>query len=179
MLRRLSAPGESPPSMSLFTSLLAAAAVVSVPHLAATRIDKPPVLDGRLDETVWRTAPSSDAFTQKLPDGGKAPGERTVVRILYDNDALYVGIDCEQRKSEVIGRLTRRDRNVEADGVAVALDTRGDGKSALEFGVNPAGVLTDGIHFNDTDWSQDWDENWEAKTSITPQGWSAEIRIPL
>ena len=164
--------------MSILPFVLALASG-SVPHLSAARIDKPPVLDGRLDEAVWQTAPASDGFTQKLPDDGKPPSERTVVKVLYDDDSLYVGIDCEQRKSEVIGRLTRRDRQVEADQVSIALDTRGDGKSAFEFMVNASGVLVDGLHFNDTDYSQDWDENWEAKTARTQHGWSAELRIPL
>jgi hypothetical protein len=59
---------------------------------------------------AWSAAPESDGFTQKSPDGGKAPGERTIVRILYDEQNVYVGIDCIQRKSPVVARLTRRDR---------------------------------------------------------------------
>ena len=65
--------------MPILPLLLALAA--GVPHLSATRIDKPPVLDGRLDDAVWRSAKASDAFTQKLPEGGKPPGEPTVVRV--------------------------------------------------------------------------------------------------
>jgi len=154
-------------------------APTSAPHLAATRIDEPPVLDGRLDDAAWKKAVATDAFTQKRPVDGKPPSERTVVRIVYDDDAIYVGFACEQRKSEVVGRLTRRDREVDADTVGVAFDTRNDGKSAYSFSVNAAGVLNDGIYFNDSEYSQDWDENWEAKTAITKDGWSAELRIPL
>jgi hypothetical protein len=164
--------------MPILPAILALA-TTSTPHLSATRIATPPVLDGRLDDPVWQQASASDTFTQKLPDGGKPSTERTVVRILYDDDAVYVGIDCEQRRSEVVGRLTRRDRDVEADKVSVSFDTRGDGKTAFEFVVNPAGVLVDGLHFNDTNFSQEWDENWEAKTAVSPRGWSVEFRIPL
>jgi hypothetical protein len=153
-------------------------ALAAVPHLAAARAEKPPVLDGKLDDPVWQAAPAADAFTQKQPVDGKPPSDRTIVRILYDDDAVYVGIDCPQ-SVEVVARLTRRDRWVEADTVAVMLDTRGDGKSAFEFSVNAAGVLSDGLHFNDTDFNQDWDENWEAATSVRKDGWSAELRIPL
>jgi len=153
-------------------------ALAAVPHLAAARAEKPPVLDGRLDEAAWQAAPASDAFTQKSPLDGKAPGDRTVVRILYDDDNVYVGIDCPQ-SAEVVSRLTRRDRRAESDSVTVILDARGDGKSAFEFSINVAGVLSDGLHFNDTDFNQDWDENWEGATARTPTGWSAELRIPL
>jgi hypothetical protein len=154
------------------------ALAAAVPHLAAARADRPPKLDGRLDDVVWQKAAPSDAFTQKMPVDGRAPSDRTVVRVLYDDDNVYVGVDCPQ-SAEVIARLTRRDRQVEADSVTVVFDTRSDGKSAFEFTVNAAGVLSDGLHFNDTDFNQDWDENWEAQVARTPHGWSAELRIPL
>jgi hypothetical protein len=63
--------------------------------------------------------------------------------------------------------------------VTVAFDTRSDGKSAFDFSINAAGVLSDGLRFNDTDFSQAWDEIWEAKSARTHAGWSAEFRIPL
>jgi hypothetical protein len=161
--------------MALTPAVLALAAV---PHLAAARADRPPVLDGKLDDPVWQRAPTSDAFTQKRPVDGLPASDRTIVRVLYDDDALYVGIDCPQGVP-VVARLTRRDRWVEADRVAVVLDTRGDGKSAFQFQVNAAGVLSDGLRFDDTEWNGDWDENWEAATSVRSDGWSAELRIPL
>jgi hypothetical protein len=158
--------------------LLPLLALAAVPHLAAARADRAPVLDGKLDELVWQRATPSDGFTQKVPVDGKAPGDRTVVRVLYDDDNVYVGIDCPQ-SVPVVARLTRRDRQVEADTVAVVFDTRSDGKSAFEFSVSAAGVLTDGLHFNDTEFNQDWDENWEAAAHVRKDGWSAELRIPL
>src|SRR5262245_32812392 len=145
--------------MLLFPLVLALQSA-STAHVSAARTPSPPALDGRLDEPAWRNAAVTDAFTQKSPAEGKPPTERTIVRILYDDDALYVGIECEQVKAPVVARLTRRDRTVEADAVKIGLDTRGDGKSAYEFSVNAAGVLSDGIYFNDTEFSTDWDEIW-------------------
>jgi hypothetical protein len=161
--------------MAFFAPILALAAV---PHLVAVRTDKPPTLDGKLTEAVWQQAPASESFTQKSPLDGKAPSERTVVRVLYDDDNVYVGIDCPQ-KAEVVARLTRRDRQAEADSVSVVLDTRADGKSGFEFAINAAGVLSDTLRFNDTEQNPDWDENWEGIASMHPGGWSAELRIPL
>ncbi|MFO0755658.1 MAG: DUF5916 domain-containing protein [Byssovorax sp.] len=158
---------------------LVALAAAGIPHLTAVRATAPPVLDGKLDDAAWRAAPGSDEFTQKAPDDGKAPSERTIVRVLYDDENVYVGIDCIQAHAPVVGRLTRRDRNVQADSVTVTLDSRSDGKSGFDFSVNAAGVLSDGLRFNDTDYSQAWDEIWEAKTVHTHAGWSAEFRIPL
>jgi len=149
------------------------------PQVSPVRTGGPLVIDGRLDEASWTTAPVDDAFTQQYPSEGAAPTERTELRVMYDDRALYVGIICFERGSPVVARLTRRDRVVAADRVTVDISSRGDRRTAFHFGVNAAGVLDDGIYFDDTSYSGDWDENWEAATSIGPAGWSAEIRIPF
>jgi hypothetical protein len=161
------------------TILLAALTSASPPHLRATPTQRAPVVDGRLDDEVWKQAEATDAYTQKFPNEGEPPSDPTVVRILYDHDSLYIGVECRQMHSPLVQRLTRRGRKVESDWVSVGVRTRGDGKSAFEFIVNASGVLVDGLRFNDTDYAGDWDENWEAFTAVTPTGWSAEIRIPL
>jgi hypothetical protein len=140
---------------------------------------EPPVLDGRLDDAAWKLATPTSAFTQKSPVEGSAPGEETTVRVVFDDDALWVAVDCSQTKAPVVNRLTRRDREVEADWVSVAVDSRRDGKSAFVFEINAGGAMLDAVRFNDTDFSLDWDENWDARTSVRPDGWSAEFRIPF
>jgi hypothetical protein len=151
----------------------------AAPHLSALRITEPPQIDGRLDEAVWAKAPASNAFTQQYPFDHQTASERTLLRILYDDEALYVGFDCEQLYTPILAHLTRRDRDSESEWVWIQLDSRNDGKSAFLFGVNIAGVLADGQTINQTTFSWDWDENWEARTARTPTGWSAEIRLPL
>jgi hypothetical protein len=148
-------------------------------HLLALRIHEPIELDGKLDEAAWSRAPESRAFTQKFPNEGDAPTERTTMRVLYDDHALYIGFECDQIGSPVIERLTRRGRQVEADWVSVDIGTRRDRKSAFEFMVNASGVLNDGLRFNDVELSPEWDENWDARTQITARGWTVEIMIPL
>ncbi|MEO6418822.1 MAG: DUF5916 domain-containing protein, partial [Polyangiaceae bacterium] len=143
------------------------------------RVPRPPLIDGLLDDAVWAAAPASSAFTEKFPNDGRAPVETTTMRIVYDDDALYIAFECKQTKAKVVDRLTRRDRVVESDWVSFAVDTRHDGKSAFEFIVNAGGALIDGLRFNDTDYSADWDENWEARTAKSKAGWTAEIRIPF
>jgi hypothetical protein len=149
------------------------------PHLRATRTARPPKIDGRLDDPAWSTAAPSDAFTQHYPEEGAAPSERTEVRVLYDDRNLYVGIDCWQLHSPIIKRLQRRDGFLPSDGVWIDIDSRRDGVSAYHFSVNAAGVLLDGIHYNDTVFSADWDAIWEAKVADTSHGYSVEFRIPL
>lgn len=149
------------------------------PKVSPTRTSVPIAIDGRLDEAAWGSAPVDDAFVQQYPIEGAAPTERTELRVLYDDRALYVGIICFERSRPVVARLTRRDRVVASDRVTVDISSRADRLTAFHFGVNAAGVLDDGIYFDDASYSGDWDENWEAATSIGPAGWSAEIRIPF
>jgi hypothetical protein len=101
------------------------------------------------------------------------------LRVVYDDDALYVAVDCEQKSAAVVRRLAGRDREVEADWVSVSLDPRQDGKSAFVFEVNAGGTLLDGIRYNDSEFSTDWDENWGAWVSVRERGWSVEYRIPF
>jgi hypothetical protein len=155
------------------------AQIAAPPHAQAMRTDAPPVIDGRLDDAGWASAPAHESFTQKFPVQGASPSERTTFRVLYDDTALYVGIDCEQRTLPIIRRLTRRDRIVESDRVSIAIDTRGDGTTAYDLTVNASGVLADAIRFNDTEIDEDWDETWDARVAETDHGWSVEMRIPL
>jgi hypothetical protein len=154
---------------------LLATAVVVIPVRAAS----PPTLDGRLDEAVWATAKPFTELVQKNPDAGASPSEPTSVRILYDDDALWIGIDCVQQLSPMVRRLTRRDRQVNADRVEIDLDSRATRRDAFHFEVSAAGQLGDALRYDDTEINTDWDDNWEAQTAATPTGWSAEIRIPF
>lgn len=142
-------------------------------------VTESPELDGRLDEPSWAVAPSFTAFVQKDPDAGGPPSEPTSLRVLYDDDAVWFGIDCVQQRSPIVRRLTRRDREEDSDRVEVDIDSRGTGRDAFRFQVNAAGVLLDALRYHDTEIDSDWDENWEARVADTPTGWSAELRIPF
>ena len=127
--------------------------------LAVGKLESAPVLDGKLDDAAWSKAEPTDAFVQKFPNEGQPATEKTTLRIVYDDEAVYVGFDCEQTRARVVQRLTRRGRLVESDWVSIAFGTRGDGKTAFEFLVNAAGVRVDALRFNDTEKTDDRDEN--------------------
>jgi hypothetical protein len=183
LFAQVPAPGVAPPAGVAPAQGVAPAGVAAAPgarpRLAAARTPKPPTIDGKLDDAVWSAAPASDAFTQHFPEEGAPPSERTTVRVLYDDDAIYIGVDCEQVHAPVVKRLMRRDTQNASDGVWLDIDSRRDGVSAFHFSVNAAGVLGDAIHFNDTDYSSDWDAVWEGRAADTPRGYSIEMRIPL
>ncbi|MES1165569.1 MAG: DUF5916 domain-containing protein [Verrucomicrobiota bacterium] len=149
------------------------------PIMTAVRTPGSLVIDGKLTEGAWTAASPRQDFTQFYPDEASAPTEPTVVRVLYDDEALYVGIDCLQRLTPVTAQLTRRDGSAPTDRVTVDISSRADGVTAFHFGVSAAGVLEDGIYFNDSDYSSDWDENWQGAASVRPDGWSVEVRIPF
>src|SRR5262245_16873198 len=142
------------------------------------RITAAPHIDGHLDDTVWSALPASDAFTQSFPHDGDKPSEPTRVQVAYDDENVYVAIDCTQTTKR-LARLTRRDRDVADDRVSIDIDTAHDRRSAFHFQVSAAGVLVDGLRYEDTELNTDWDEIWEGEVATTQTGWSAELRIPL
>ncbi|MGE5183894.1 MAG: DUF5916 domain-containing protein [Acidobacteriota bacterium] len=154
-------------------ALLAAAACLTPTHVTSA-----PAIDGLLDDPVWQTVRASDRFTQSFPHDGDKPGEHTTVRVAYDDDNLYVAIDCAQTAPPVV-RLTRRDRETDGDRVSIDLDTSHDRRSAFHFQVSSAGTLVDGLRYDDTELSTDWDDVWQAEVAHREHGWSAELKIPL
>src|SRR5262245_55434330 len=149
-------------------------------EVRAVRTARPPVIDGRLDDESWATATPVSEFTQVDPDEGKPATERTEVRFLYDNTALYVGIRLFDSAPDLISpRLSIRDADADADSVAIYLDSMHDRLTGAMFRVSVANVQTDSTLFNDTWSNSSWDAVWQSQTSVDAQGWSAEIRIPL
>jgi hypothetical protein len=136
-------------------------------------------IDGVLSEASWSAAIPVTDFTQREPNEGAAATERTDVRVLYDNDAVYVGARLYDRSPDsVMAQLARRDRIVSADRFLVFLDSYHDRRTGFFFGVNAAGTLYDGTLYND-DWDSDtWDGVWEGSASRDSAGWTAELKIP-
>jgi hypothetical protein len=136
-------------------------------------------LDGILGEPGWAAALPVSDLTQREPDEGAPATERTEVRVLYDDDALYVGARLYDSKPDSIrAQLARRDRVSNSDRFLVFLDCYHDRRTGFYFGVNAAGTLYDGTLYND-DWDSDtWDGVWDGKVTRDSIGWTAELRIP-
>ena len=151
-----------------------------LPVLQAVRINKAPVIDGALNDSVWLSGIPFSRFTQKNPDEYAAPTQKTEVSILYDNIALYIGARMFDTAPDSIDvRLMRRDGDAETDFIAVYLDPFHNHRSGYYFGVNSAGTCLDGVRYNDT-WADDsWDGVWEGVSRRDSLGWSAEFRIPF
>jgi hypothetical protein len=137
-------------------------------------------VDGALDEAGWHQAPTIGELTQRQPDEGQSPTQRTDVRLLYDRDYLYIGVNAyDAEPHRVIGTQMARDVSLASDDrIEILLDTFRDQRSAFYFATNPAGALVDGLVANGQ-LNTDWDAIWDVRTRRTDQGWSAEFAIPF
>jgi hypothetical protein len=138
-------------------------------------------VDGRLDDAAWAQARPITQFSQTQPRQGEAATERTEVRILYDDNAVYVGAKLyDSDRSGIRAQLARRDAFTEADLFEVAFDSYHDHNTSFVFGVNPSGVKTDRVVGNDGFSGDDgWDPVWQASAHVDEDGWTVEIRVPL
>jgi hypothetical protein len=170
----------------------------------AVRTLETPLVDGHLDESVWRTVPSIGDFVQRVPRDGAPASEATEVRLLYDDNALYVGAWLyDSRPEAIVAGEAIRDYDLEqSDALLLILDTFRDEQNAFVFGTNPAGIEYDGQVANEGQgggrffgaggtnnrrqqsgsgggFNLNWDASWTVATSRDDRGWYAEFRIPF
>ncbi len=178
------------PALSAGCALLLCANLASAQDPAAPRKEAAAVkvpngairVDGRLDEEIWLGAHPITDFTQKEPIEGAPPSDQMEVRFAYDDGALYVGARMYTRTERVVqAPLGRRDNSDQSENVQIWLDTFYDRRTAAMFGVTASGVRLDRFHPTDSEEEPDegFDPVWEARTSIGPDGWVAELWIPF
>ena len=139
-------------------------------------------VDGRLDEAAWEQAVPIRDFVQKEPVEGAAPTEAMEVRFVYDQDALYVGARMSKQPGSTIqAPMGRREDNNQSEHLLIALDTFLDRRTAYVFGVTAAGVRIDRYHTRDDEnaFDETFDPVWQARTTVTESGWTAELWIPF
>ncbi|MBW8772394.1 MAG: carbohydrate binding family 9 domain-containing protein [Gemmatimonadetes bacterium] len=148
-------------------------------HVA--RAAGPIAVDGRLDEASWALADSIDGLRQREPAEGATGSERTVVRVLRDDDALYVGVHAfDDEPGRIRATQFRRDAALEVDDyVLILIDGLHDHRSGFYFATNPNGAIWDSEFTGVDDDNPDWNGIWEVATRRDPTGWTAEFRIPF
>lgn len=149
---------------------------VRIVHTAA-----PPVIDGVLDDAVWRSAARIDDLHQVNPVEYADPSEPTEIYLLYDENALYVGARIYTDPENITANTLRQNNSTmtQDDTLFVTLDPFNTRRSGYFFGVNPNGVRQDGLYRNVSEFYGDWDTIYEAKTSRFERGWTAEYEIPF
>jgi hypothetical protein len=151
------------------------------PTAHATRIEAAlaPVIDGDISDPVWQRAAPIDEFYQLEPQEGQPPQERTVVRVLYDENNLYFSIMAYD-PAPVTARVKQRDGSIDSDDIIrIYLDPDMTRRNGFIFEVNPLGARREGLVQNNRDVLYEWNTIWNAKAKITPEGWQAEVVIPF
>jgi len=151
-----------------------------VPEFRAAPLSQDIQLDGKLDDAGWASAVPITLDTQRDPDEGKPATERTEIRALVGDGALYIGARMfDHEPARIVSRLSRRDNQPASDRLTIRLDSRHDKLTAFVFDVYPAGNKGDASAGADGDEDSSWDPVWDVKTSVDSLGWTAELRIPL
>ncbi len=178
---------------------------VPLPVIAtAAEVTEAPAVDGRLDEAAWQQAQVMTGFTQREPLDGQPASERTEVRVVFDAEALYVGVWAFDSQPENItyGERIRDFEVTESDAIVFVLDTYNDDQNGFIFGTTPTGIEYDGQVANEGrgggrfggggfnsrqrfqsgsggGFNKNWDGSWTVATTTDGQGWYAEFRIPF
>jgi hypothetical protein len=186
----------------LLLTIAAGTQAQQAPTASATPVDSPPLIDGRLDDGAWTGAQLLTGFVQREPSEGQPISERTEVRVLYDEEALYVGawLFDSDPTGLVFGQTLRDAQLGDADAFVLVLDTYRDGQNGFVFGTTPSGIEYDGQVSNQGQgggggggrpgggrqqtgsgggFNLNWDGSWEVATSTDGNGWYAEMRIPF
>ncbi|HKJ03092.1 MAG TPA: DUF5916 domain-containing protein, partial [Longimicrobiales bacterium] len=152
------------------------------PEAVAVRATTPVVLDGVLDEAAWADAQVLGGFVQSRPDRGYPATERTEVRILYDDEFLYVGAELYDREPDklVIPSLEQDFESGNSDIFGITLDTFLDRRNAFMFLVNPKGAVKEAQDFDDSrQENAAWEGIFEVRTRTHDRGWTVEWAIPF
>src|SRR5437879_636434 len=159
-------------------------AQVSLRSMSATRVDRPPRLDGTLDDPIWQKASAIANFLQREPFEGQAPTEKTEVRVLYTKSDVYFGITCfDSQSQKIVATELRRDVPQELDDYfEIVIDSAHDRRNAYVYQINPLGTQRDGLiteesHNETGDGDPGWDGVWPSQARITSDGWAANNGI--
>ncbi len=158
-----------------------------VRNIPAVKIDQHIKIDGNLDDAAWQTIVPTGNFITSSPAFGKPSSHKTLVKIAYDNTAVYIGAYMYDDPANIRKQITARDviSQQDVDYFVVGFDTYHDRQNAFVFRVTAAGVQGDaresqnGSNVGGVVFDASWDAVWESKTSIKADGWVAEIRIPF
>ncbi len=160
-------------------------AVTQVKSLPAVKTAQSIKIDGNLNDAAWKEAPSATGFIKTFPTFGEAASRQTVVKLLYDDAAVYVAAYMYDDRKNVRKQLTQRDvlERQNADVFSIGLDTYHDRQNAFIFQVSAAGVQGDARQSqsggDNGGFDRSWDAVWESSTRIVADGWIAEIKIPF
>jgi hypothetical protein len=139
------------------------------------------VLDGVLDEAVWGRATTAGEFVMQDPTLGGTPTERTDIRVVFNQDHLYIGVtNYDSEPDKLKGNTRKRDEFLSADDRFMwTMDTFLNQQTGYFFEMNPAGLMADALMGPDGSTNREWDGIWNARVRQSDIGWVIEIDIPF
>lgn len=145
-----------------------------------TRTAEPPVVDGRLDDTAWKTPPLDlPEWVTYNPVRGQKLAQKTEVRITYDDSGLYFAFHClDPEPAKVRATLSRHDQLFNDDWVGLSLDAIGNGQQSYDLFVNPLGVQGDILNSTTEGENSAPDWVWDSAGRATSEGYDVELRVP-
>jgi hypothetical protein len=151
-----------------------------VKMVPAVRTTQKITIDGDLKDEAWKLAPVATDFVEWRPSYGLAETDnnRTEIRILYDNSAIYIGGFCHVATPDSLStELVGRDRIGVNDFVGVIFDTYNDKINGFGYFVTPLGEQFDAKYSSNGE-DESWNSVYETNAKIVPGGWVFEMRIP-
>jgi hypothetical protein len=160
--------------------LLSVTDLLAQPEIKAALTKNPPVIDGKLDDEVWKNAGMINDLYQREPNSGEPVSEKTEFYFLYDQNNIYVGVHCYDDPKLITAKELARDVSLgDDDRIQVIFDTYLDGRSGYWFQIGPRGSIGDAlVNENGKDFNKSWDGLWDGKAKITTDGWEGELIIP-
>ncbi|HEV7594161.1 MAG TPA: DUF5916 domain-containing protein [Gemmatimonadaceae bacterium] len=156
------------------------AAGAHLSRATASPAEKPPVIDARDDDAIWKTATPITGFRVFDPKEDGDPLFPTEVKVGYDAENLYIFARMfDPHPDSIVSLLSRRDVRTQSEQLKIMIDSYHDRRTGYEFAVNPAGVKRDYYTYDDAREDITWDAVWDVATRIDSLGWTAEFRIPL
>ena len=141
-------------------------------------------VDGELDEKDWSTAKTASDFYEDFPNNGAAAIYKSEIKVMNDDQFLYVGIKVNANTSDLkVSSLKRDFSAMNSDNITMIFDTFNDATNAFVFGSNHLGVQREMLLFNGgnnlQDWDMNWDKKWECESKQYQSYYITEWKIPL
>jgi Carbohydrate family 9 binding domain-like/Domain of unknown function (DUF5916) len=147
--------------------------------LVIPKIASSPVIDGKVNDEIWKKAATIKDFIQIEPGDNIAPTKPTEAYLAYDEQNLYVAFKCWDEKDKIRASVVQRDGAFGEDNVRIWLDTYNDQRRAYVIGANPLGIQQDGIQTEGQGVDFNVDILMESKGVVEDWGWSVEMKIPF
>jgi hypothetical protein len=144
-------------------------------------IKKSPKIDGLLTDDAWKGLEIANNFIMMQPNNGEKedPLYKTEVKVLYDDEAIYVSaMMYDPNPSEIAQEFTSRDNDGQADYFSLILNPNNDGINATSFDVMVTGTQLDAKVSDSRRPDRSWSAVWKSATKISDNGWSVEMKIP-